>query len=97
MFDRLIPRSRLKELFAYFTLRRALVHAVLFVYCLTLFLAFDFAYSSLSGREEKEPPGRIANAIYDHGFAANFDGYDFWGGLRYRLIPATLGPRGATL
>src|SRR6266404_3193594 len=96
MFDRLIPRSQLKQIFAYFTLRRALVHTVLFMYCLALFLAFDFAYSSLSGREEKERQVRIANAIYDHGFAANFDGYDFWGELRYRLITDNLGLRDAS-
>ncbi len=97
MFDRLIPRPQLNDLFAYFTLWRALVHTALFVYCLALFLAFDFAYSSLSGREEKQRSVRVANAIYDHGFAANFDGYDFWGELRYRLITDNLGLRDASV
>ena len=48
-------------------------------------------YSSLTRGEEKERPARIANAVYDHGFAANFDGYDVWGELRYRLITDSLG------
>src|SRR6266481_8366479 len=56
-----------------------------------------FAYFSLSGREEKQRSVRVANAIYDHGFAANFDGYDFWGELRYRLITDNLGLRDASV
>jgi hypothetical protein len=84
-------RSRLNRLLAYFTLKRAVVNAGLFVYCLALFLAFDFAYSTLTRGEEKQRPARIANAAYDHGFAANFDGYDLWGELRYRLTTDSLG------
>ena len=44
-----------------------------------LFLAFDFAYSTLTRGEETQRNPRIANAVYDHGLAANFDGYDVWG------------------
>src|ERR1700709_1338270 len=80
---------------AYFTLRRALVSASLFLYCLALFLAFDFAYSTLTRGEETQRNPRIANAVYDHGFAAGFDGYDVWGELRYRLITNSFGLKDA--
>lgn len=91
MSDNSASRSRLSGLFAYFTLRRALVNTSLFAYCLALFFAFDFAYSTLSKGEEKQRPARIANPVYDHGFAADFDGYDVWGELRYRLTTNSLG------
>jgi hypothetical protein len=69
-------------------------HAGLLAYCLVLFLAFDFFYSVFTGGEEKQRSPRIANAIYDHGLAANFDGYDAWGGLAdllaARNIPLTI-------
>jgi hypothetical protein len=91
MSDNLAARSRLSRPFAHFTLKRAVVNAGLFVYCLALFLAFDFAYSTLTRGEEKQRPVRIADAKYDHGFAANFDGYDVWGELRYRLTTDSLG------
>jgi hypothetical protein len=76
---------------AYLALRRAVGAAALCVYALVLFLGFDFAYSSLTRGEEKQRPVRIANPVYNHGFAANFDGYDTWGELRYRLITNSLG------
>jgi hypothetical protein len=76
MSENSVARQGLRGLLGYFTLRRPLVHTSVFVYCLALFLAFDFAYSSLTRGEEKERSARIANAIYDHGFAADFDGYD---------------------
>src|SRR5450631_71008 len=97
MSENLASPSRLSRLFAYFTLKRALVHAGIFAYCLVLFLAFDFAYSSLTRGEERERPARIASRAYDHGFAANFDGYDVWGELRYRLITDSLGFRDASV
>jgi lysophospholipase L1-like esterase len=90
-------RLWLKRALAYFTLRRTLVRAGLFFYCLVLFLAFDFAYSNLTRGEEKQRPARIANAIYDHGLAANFDGYDVWGEVRYRLITDSLGFKDASV
>ena len=67
---------------SYFTLRRAFVAVGLLLYCLALFLAFDFVYPTLTRGQEKERNPRIANAVYDHGFAAGFDGYDVWGELR---------------
>jgi hypothetical protein len=80
MSDRSIPRSSSTRTSGYFTWRRVLVHAGLVTYCLALFLAFDFLYSLVSGGEEKQRSPRIANAVYDHGLAANFDGYDTWAG-----------------
>src|SRR6202051_3163801 len=97
MSDNPAIRSRLSRLFAYFTLKRALVNTGVFVYCLALFLAFDFAYSTLTRGGEKQRPARIANKIYDHGFAANFDGYDVWGELRYRLTTDSLGFKDASV
>jgi hypothetical protein len=97
MSDNLAARSRLSSPFAYFTWKRAVVSAGLFVYCLALFLAFDFAYSTLTMGEEKQRPVRIADAKYDHGFAANFDGYDVWGELRYRLTTDSLGFKDASV
>jgi hypothetical protein len=91
MSDRSIPRSSSTRTPGYFTWRRVLVHAALVAYCLVLFLAFDFLYSLVSGGEERQRSPRIANAVYDHGLAANFDGYDSWGGIRYRLFTDSLG------
>lgn len=87
----------LKGLLGYSILRRVLVHAGVFIYCLVLFLGFDFAYSTLTRGEEKAGSPRIASRIYDHGFAANFDGYDVWGELRYRLFTNSLGFKDASV
>src|SRR5882757_6342726 len=89
--------STSRRFFAFFTLRRAFVAVSLFLYCLALFLAFDFAYSTFTRGEEKERNPRIANAVYNHGFAADFDGYDVWGELRYRLITNSFGLKDASV
>src|SRR5450631_4028995 len=96
MSDNSVARPWLRGLIGYFTLRRAFVQSGVFVYCVGLFLGFDFVYSTITRGEEKERPARIANAIYDHGFAADFDGYDVWGELRYRLITDSLGFKDAS-
>jgi hypothetical protein len=96
MSDNSVARPWLRGLLGYFTLRRAFVQSGVFVYCVGLFLGFDFVYSTITRGEEKERPARIANAIYDHGFAADFDGYDVWGELRYRLITDSLGFKDAS-
>ena len=77
----------------YFTARRTLINIALVAYCVILLLAFDFAYSSLTMGEEQARGARVANSVYDHGFAPNFDGYDVWGEVRYRLITNSLGFR----
>jgi hypothetical protein len=97
MSENSVVRPRLKGLLAYFTLRRALAQAGVVVYCLALFFVFDFAYSSLTMGEEIRRGARIADPVYDHGFAANFDGYDVWGEVRYRLITDSLGFKDASV
>ena len=87
------PSGRLS---ARFSLRRALVYAATSAYCLVLFLAFDFAWSSLTRGEETQRPARIANPVYDHGLAAGFDGHDVWGELRHRLVTNSLGFKDAS-
>src|ERR1700710_757156 len=67
MSDETGSGSRPKS-FAYFAPKRAFVAVGMFLYCLLLFLAFDFAYSTLTRGEEKERNPRIADAVYDHGF-----------------------------
>jgi hypothetical protein len=79
-----------KRLRRHFTRRQALVNTGMVAYCLALLLLFDFVYSSLTAGEDARR-ARIANPVYDHGFAANFDGYDVWGEVRYRLITDSLG------
>jgi hypothetical protein len=68
------------------------VRAGLFLYCVALFLTFDFVYSIVivGGGDEKERLARVADPIYDHGFVANFDGYPTWHGVRYRLMTNNL-------
>jgi hypothetical protein len=93
MSENLATPSRLSRLSAYFTLKRVVVSSSVLGYCLVLFLAFDFAYSTFTSGRENEHPARIANPIYDHGLAANFEGHDVWGEMRYRLITNSLGFR----
>jgi len=66
------------------------------VYCLALYLLFDFGYSSLTRGEEQQRAVRIANPVYDHGFSAKFEGQDVWGEIRYPLITNSLGFKDAS-
>ena len=77
-------------------LRRALGWAGISVYCVLLLLLFDFAWSSLTRGEEQDRPVRIANPVYDHGFATDFVGHDVWGEVRYPLITNSLGLKDAS-
>jgi hypothetical protein len=54
----------------------------MFGYCLALLLVFDFAFSSLTRGDEQKRGSRIADPVYDHGFAAKFEGHEAWGELR---------------
>lgn len=78
------------------TLRRALIRVGMGLYCLGLFLLFDFAWSSLTRGEEAQRPARVADPFYDHGFSARFDGHDVWGEIRYPLITNSLGFKDAS-
>ena len=82
------PTSFLKACFAP---RRLLINTALFLYCLALFLLFDFVYSVLTTGQERARIARVADPVYDHGLASNFDGYDIWGEARYRLFTNSLG------
>lgn len=96
MSDNPASRPLPGRLSARFSLRRALVYAGISAYCLALFLAFDFAWSSLTVGEESQRPARIANPVYDHGLAAGFDGHDVWGEVRHRLVTNSLGFKDAS-
>jgi hypothetical protein len=74
-----------------FAPRRMLLNLALFLYCLGLYLAFDFAYSTFTRGEEQARLARIYDPVYDHGLAPKFDGYDVWGEARYRLLTNSLG------
>jgi hypothetical protein len=91
MPDRLTSQPRIVALRAWFTPRQLLVNSALVLYCLALFLIFDFVYSAYSTGQERGRSARVANAVYDHGLAANFEGYDVWGEARYPLLTNSLG------
>lgn len=77
-------------------LPRAQVWGAMAVYCLVLFLLFDFAWSSLTLGDEQRRGSRIAHPVYDHGFAAKFEGHEAWGELRYPVITNSLGFKDAS-
>jgi len=74
-----------------FAPRRLLINTALFLYCLALFLLFDFLYSAFTMGQERERIARVADPVYDHGLVPNFDGYDIWGEARYPLFTNSLG------
>jgi hypothetical protein len=76
--------------------RRILLNALMVIYCLALFLAFDFAYSTFTRGQEQVRTARVYDPVYDHGLAPKFDGYDIWGEARYRLITDSLGFKDAS-
>src|SRR5512139_3285168 len=77
-------------------LPRARVWGAMAVYCLVLFLLFDFAWSSLTPGDEQRRGSRIAHPVYDHGFAAKWEGHEAWGELRYPVITNSLGFKDAS-
>jgi hypothetical protein len=79
-----------------FAPKRVLTNTAMVVYCVALFLIIDFAYSSFTRGQEQARVARIYDPVYDHGFAADFDGYDVWGEARYRLITDSLGFKDAS-
>lgn len=91
MPDQSGPQSKASYWRAAVAPRRVLLNALMVLYCLALFLAFDFAYSTLTRGQEQARAARIYDPVYDHGFAPKFDGYDVWGEARYRLITDSLG------
>lgn len=81
---------------AAFAPHRILLNSAMFLYCLALFLIFDFAYSTFTRGQEQARAARVYDPIYDHGLAPKFDGYDIWGEARYRLITNSLGFKDAS-
>ena len=79
-----------------FAPRRILLNSAMFLYCLGLFLIFDFAYSTFTRGQEQARATRVYDPVYDHGLAPKFDGYDVWGEARYRLITNNLGFKDAS-
>jgi hypothetical protein len=76
--------------FAKVTKSRAIGGLLIFVYCVALFLGFDFLYSSIFFHDDEYPSPRIAHPEYHHGLVPNFDGYDVWGSP-YRFYTNSLG------
>jgi hypothetical protein len=97
MSDKPASRSWLAFLKACFAPRRILINAALVLYCLALFLLFDFLYSTFTMGQERERIARVADPVYDHGFVPNFDGYDIWGEVRYPLFTNSLGFKDASV
>ena len=91
MTDSMHLRRPLTWLKAQFAPRRILVNSLLVLYCLLLFLGFDFLYSAFTRGQERERIARVADPVYDHGLVPNFDGYDVWGEARYRFFTNSLG------
>ena len=91
MTDGMRSRSPFAWLTAQFAPRRVMVNSLLFLYCLLLFLGFDFLYSAFTRGQERERIARVADPIFDHGLVPNFDGYDVWGEARYRFFTNSLG------
>jgi hypothetical protein len=94
--DNRLARSENGFLSRAFAPRRVLMNAAMTTYCVALFLIFDFTYSSLTQGQEQARVARIYDPVYDHGFAADFDGYDVWGEARYRLITDSFGFKDAS-
>jgi hypothetical protein len=72
-----------------FSLRRAFGPVLVAAYCVAIFLALDFVYSKFF--LQAEASARIADPVFHHTLAANYDGYDRYGERRYRLITNSLG------
>jgi hypothetical protein len=91
MPNKAVSKGLTASIKAQFAPRRVLMNFLMVLYCLALFFIFDFVYSTFTAGQEHERTARIYDAVYDHGFAPNFDGYDVWGEARYRLITDNLG------
>src|SRR5262249_13946103 len=74
---------------------RLVKHLALALYCIAIFLTLDFAYSSFLHVDARSP--RQFHPIYNHGFVPNFEGYDYWGDVRYKIFTNSLGLRDASV
>ncbi len=69
--------------------RRIAIGFMLLLYCLVLYLAFDFAFTALTMGDSRRY--RVFDDRYHHSLVSNFDGYDYWGSSRYKLLTNNLG------
>jgi hypothetical protein len=76
-------------------LRAGMMRLAIGVYCAAIFLGLDYAYSLFRHDEGRWP--RHPSAVFHHGLVANFNGYDNWGDVRYRLFTNSLGFRDAVV
>jgi hypothetical protein len=97
MPETLPPQRRTPAWKIMFTPSQILINSALFLYCLALFLLFDFAYSLYTMGQERERSARVADPVYDHGLVPNFAGYDIWGEARYPLFTNSLGFKDASV
>jgi hypothetical protein len=66
-------------------------------YCIALFLAFDFIYSTFVLGAARDPMFRLQDARYSHDLLPNFSGFDSWGVTRYPFFTNSLGFRDASV
>jgi hypothetical protein len=76
-------------------MRRPLIPLAMSLYCLAIFLVLDFVYSSYLHDQERSP--RHFNSTYNHGLVPNFEGYEYWGDVRYKVYTNSLGFRDASI
>jgi hypothetical protein len=74
---------------------RWLVILLMSTYCVAILLLLDLVYSNFLHADG--PAVRTPDPRFDHGLAANFDGYDVWGTHRYRLYTNSLGFKDAAV
>jgi hypothetical protein len=75
------------------SIRSVAARSALALYCIVLFLASDFVYSTFLNQEEQWP--RYPHPVYHHALVPNFDGFDLWGEAQYRFVTNSLGFRDA--
>jgi hypothetical protein len=54
-----------------FALKRILANAAMVLYCVALFLIFDFVYSTDTRGDERETNPRRIDSVYGHDLASN--------------------------
>jgi hypothetical protein len=70
---------------------RVIFHLAMADYCLAIYLVLDLVYSAVLHDEGRSP--RIADPIFHHTLAKNYDGYDNWGDTRFKVYTNSLGFR----
>ena len=63
------------------------------LYCLAIFFTLDFIYSNVTDAWRRRPG--IPSETYHHDLTPNFDGYNQWGRVHYRMFTNSLGLKDA--